>query len=117
MKSSKILLVEDQLLIAMDAEAILNDHGYINVKTATNLEDARSIALDFRPQVAILDINIGGCTSFEFAKELEDSSVKIAFASGYAKDAENYQGVGNVPVISKPYSTDDLVGTIQSLLS
>jgi DNA-binding response OmpR family regulator len=114
--TGKILLVEDQLLIAMDAEAILNDHGYRHVETATNLDDARKLVDQNDLALAILDINLGGVTSFALAKELVARNIPVAFASGYPdNDAKDFD-LGHIPVISKPFGENELLDIVSRLI-
>lgn len=113
--SSRILLVEDQFLIAMDAEATLIDYGFNQVRIATTMADARSLIDQFDPQIAILDIDMSGETTFELAKFLQDKGVGVAFASGYSRDASWDSALSNVPIIPKPFSSEDLIGAITQL--
>jgi DNA-binding response OmpR family regulator len=115
-QTSKILLVEDQLLIAMDAEAILNDHGYRFISTATNLDDARKLVELHDVTLAILDINLGTGTSFELAKELQAKDIPFAFASGYPSDEAEAHDLGHIPVISKPFGEKELIATVEALI-
>lgn len=112
----KILLVEDQLLIAMDAEAILNDHGFEHIETATNLDDARKAIENGHPALAILDINLGHMTSFDLAKELLAKNIPIAFASGYNGDEARQHDLGHIPVITKPFGEAELIEIVSRLL-
>jgi DNA-binding response OmpR family regulator len=114
--TSKILLVEDQLLIAMDAEAILNDYGFHVIETATNLEDAHKFVALNDLSLAILDINLGTGTSFQLAKELLAKDIPFAFASGYPSDEAKAHNLGHIPVISKPFGEKELIATVKALL-
>lgn len=113
---SKILLVEDQLLIAMDAEAILNDHGYHNITTATNLDEARKVVESQDLSLVILDINLGGVTSYELASELVTKNIPFAFASGYDNHEAQDYSLEHIPVIRKPFGEADLLGAISRLI-
>lgn len=114
--ASRILLVEDQLLIAMDAEAMLNDYGYLNIATATNLDDARKAVEADELSLVILDINLGNVTTFELAKELVAKNIPIAFASGYTDHDTESHDLGHIPVITKPFGEDELLGTVTRLI-
>lgn len=114
--TSKILLVEDQLLIAMDAEAILNDYGYHFIETATNLDDARRLVELHDVSLAILDINLGNQTTFALAKELLAKNIPFAFASGYPSDEAKEHDLGHIPIISKPFGEKELIATVTALL-
>lgn len=57
---AKILLVEDEAIIAMDVEARLLSLGYEVVGVAATAEEALALAEEFRPGLALMDINIRG---------------------------------------------------------
>ena len=82
-----LLLVEDQMLIAMDAEAILADAGIGRVVTACSVADALEhirASLD----VAVLDVNLGAGTSIPIAEELARRGVPFVFTTGYSGGTE-----------------------------
>lgn len=66
----RILIVEDESLIAMLLEDILTDAGYIADATATNVEQAMSMIEAGSFDAAILDVNLGGSASFPAAEIL-----------------------------------------------
>ena len=57
-RASGVLLVEDQLVIALDAEDILRRAGAANVETASSVRDALKLLPSFAPDLAILDVNL-----------------------------------------------------------
>jgi two-component system, response regulator PdtaR len=60
MQSIKILIVEDQQLIARDIEALLTDWGYTVVGIAASNEEALSLFRQHQPDLALIDVNIEG---------------------------------------------------------
>jgi light-regulated signal transduction histidine kinase (bacteriophytochrome)/CheY-like chemotaxis protein len=112
-----VLIVEDNLIIAMDAEAIFTALGSENVTVVASVDAAisevetRSEPYDF----AMLDINLGVETSFPVALELRDRGVPFIFASGYGEDGSMPEEVSNVLVVSKPYDKDIVAEAINSL--
>lgn len=105
----RVLLLEDQLLIAMDAEAMLEEAGAV-VTTTSTLAEARRRMRDDTPDVAVLDVNIGQDTSLPIAEELARSGVPFVFATGYGEDGQ-VRGFDS-PVVRKPYDRVSLVGAI-----
>jgi CheY-like chemotaxis protein len=112
----KILLVEDQMLIAMDVENMLEDNGIKTIETATSSAMALEKLKSYVPDVAILDINLGSDTSIPVARELHRRGVPFLFATGYADGSMVPDEFGNVPVIRKPYDEDALMAGIGLLV-
>ncbi|KJF68336.1 HWE histidine kinase domain-containing protein [Rhizobium nepotum] len=115
-ESLKILLVEDQMLIAMDVENMLEDNGIKTIETATSSAMAIEKLKNYVPDVAILDINLGSDTSIAVARELHRRSIPFLFATGYADASMVPDEFGNVPVIRKPYDEDALMAGIGLLV-
>ena len=78
----EVLLVEDQMLIAMDLEAMLELRGARTITTGS-AEDALRILQALAPEVAVLDINLGIGTSIPVAEELSRRNIPFVFATGY----------------------------------
>ncbi|MAZ83646.1 MAG: histidine kinase [Hoeflea sp.] len=103
-----ILLVEDNLIIAMDTEKVLFDLGAEAVATCAHENEAFAEIKKAKPDFAILDINLGSHTSVNIARKLEELGVPFVFASGYG-DAKPLEGMPeDVYVLSKPYDKDGL---------
>ena len=113
-KALKILVVEDEMAIALLVEDMMLDLGHEVVGLAMRLHQALQIAECAEIDFAILDINLDGHSSFPVADILLRRGVPFAFASGY--------GVGGLEpayrrhrVIKKPFQLADLQGAIESL--
>jgi light-regulated signal transduction histidine kinase (bacteriophytochrome)/CheY-like chemotaxis protein len=111
----KILLVEDQLLIAMDVETALTDAGVKTMRTAATAAEAlKMIAID-QPDAAILDVNLGSGTSIPVAEELMKRGVPFIFATGYGDSAHIPRSLAKVPVLRKPYDADTLIVALAAI--
>jgi two-component sensor histidine kinase len=84
----KVLLIEDSLIIALDAEDILKRLGARQVATAATVEDGIRAIGDSRPDLAILDVNLGDHTSFAVADRLLELDIPFLFATGYGEQAQ-----------------------------
>lgn len=103
-----VLVVEDQLLIALDLETLLLEQGAAAVQLCGSAEDAlRSISL-VRPDLAILDVNLGSTTSFPVAFELQRLGVSFIFASGYGREVEWPPELASIPLVAKPYRVETI---------
>ena len=110
-----ILLVEDNILIAMEAEEMLTDLGARTVKIAGNVADALGLIGETRFGLALLDVNLGIETSAPIARELSAQGVPFALATGFGDDIVDKEAFGTAPVLTKPYSRDDLASVLNKL--
>ncbi|MFC4256534.1 GAF domain-containing protein [Altererythrobacter xixiisoli] len=106
-----VLLVEDSLIIALDAEDILNRFG-ASVFTASTPEAAHDILDSEQIDYAILDINLGDQTSFGVADRLRELAIPFFFASGYGEQANLPMDHRSTTVVQKPYTTHNLAKAI-----
>ncbi|HBF31543.1 HWE histidine kinase domain-containing protein [Rhizobium sp.] len=116
-KNLPILLVEDQMLIAMDAEMMLGDAGFSTVITAGSAPDALAQLKNINPSIAVLDINLGNHTSVPVAEELHRRGIPFLFATGYAELSIIPPMFSDVAIINKPYDADVLLEAIIRQLS
>jgi len=96
-----VMLVEDSLIIALDAEDILDRFG-ATVLTASTPEAAHGILDQQRVDYAILDINLGDQTSFGVADRLKELGIPFFFASGYGEQANLPIDHRSMTVVQKP---------------
>ncbi len=113
-----ILLVENELTVALEMEVALREEGVCDVRIAGNEDAARDI-LASNPVLsgAILDVNLSGGTSLELAEELVARGVPVAFATGYDATSEQLARYPDIPVISKPFGRHELIAAVNALLS
>lgn len=78
----KILLVEDEFLIAMQLEGVLLAAGYDVLGPAATVRKALRILSEERPAAAILDVNLGDETAFAVADALAERAVPFIFCTG-----------------------------------
>jgi DNA-binding response OmpR family regulator len=105
--SGRILIVEDETMIAMMIEDFLKELGWNMVDWAGTIERAVAIARDTDIDVALLDVNLRGQDTFGVADILSERRVPFVFATGYGADgvAERFRGV---PTLTKPFRRDEL---------
>ena len=109
------LVVEDNMLIAMQAEEILVDLGSSQCHSAGTVKASLEI-LDAAPiTFALLDINLGDETSEDVAARLHAAGTPFIFASGYNEFPAFDGKFDEVPVVIKPYTQSDIVQAISKL--
>ncbi|MBP1848702.1 light-regulated signal transduction histidine kinase (bacteriophytochrome) [Rhizobium halophytocola] len=106
---ASVLLVEDQVLIAMDVEMMLSDNGINEITVANSSANALDHLKRFTPDVALLDINLGTGTSVPVAQELVRRNVPFIFATGYDDRTALPEELLSIPVVRKPYDAAELI--------
>ena len=113
----RLLLVEDSLIIALDAEDILVRLGAAAVNTASTVEAAVDAIETWSPSLAILDINLGDRTSYPVADRLRADGVPYLFASGYGEQADLPAAHADRAVVQKPYTLENIARALDDLLA
>jgi DNA-binding response OmpR family regulator len=111
----RILVVEDEMLIADMIADRLHDAGYEVVGPATSLARGKILASQEDLDLALLDINLAGNTSFAIAEILMQRRVPFAFLTGYGKSAIP-GAYGEYPCLAKPFPLNDLVAIAERLV-
>lgn len=110
--SGTVLILEDNLIIAMDAEAIMERLGAKRVDIASNVRDALRTIEKTAPDFALLDINLGKENSIPVALKLKQLGIPFAFATGYGERAPLPPNLADVRVIQKPYMPEALIAAM-----
>lgn len=115
-KDKTVLLVEDSLIIALDAEDILKRLGAQHVATAGTVEGALEAIKDAKPALALLDINLGDQTSFAVADRLHELGIPFLFATGYGEQAQLPDDHKARTVLQKPYTLENVERALPELM-
>lgn len=104
----RILVLEDEPLIAMDLEDLLISKGFTVVgpfsTSAAALEGLDEVA----PEAALLDIYLFNSTSFDVARELRRRGIRYAFMTGLVAPDVVPADLRGAPIILKPYNDKEL---------
>ena len=111
----RVLVVEDEPVVAMCLEDILDALGCIPVGPASRLSEGLALAENEALDAAILDINLAGERSTPIAEALRARGVPFAFASGYGTTPDGF--AGGAPLIEKPYGERAIEAALRILLS
>lgn len=97
-----ILVVEDEALIAMDLQFLLEEAGYRVLGPASNVTRAFNLVDKLNPDLALLDVNLGGADVFAFADALASRSVRMIFLTGHSvrRLPETHR---HRPLVGKPF--------------
>jgi len=101
--SFRALIVEDSPMIALDLEAGLVGWGASEVRIAGSPNAAAGELETFRPDIAILDLGLGGPGQIELALGLVALGVKVIFTAAGIGRPVLPGALGACPVVAKPY--------------
>lgn len=110
----RVLVIEDQALIAMDICGFLEDEGLIIVGPAYNLDQAKVFVKAGGFDIALVDANLNGKPVDDIAASLEMAGIPYAFCSGYGQSALPRLSAGRV-ILSKPFEREDLLDVVATL--
>ncbi len=116
-----ILVVEDDFLIASQAEVALQDAGFTLIGVAASAEEAIRLATVHRPALVIMDIRLAGQRDgVDAAIELfTEHGIRSIFATAHTDQSVIQRAAAANPIawLQKPYSTESLVGAVRQALS
>lgn len=109
-----ILVVEDDFYLAEDLSDALQRAGATVLGPFASVADALALLGGTRPDLAVLDVHLGGDTSFAIGRALHSQGVPMVFATGYdaAIIPEDLAGAAHMP---KPIRMAELVKALQAL--
>jgi CheY-like chemotaxis protein len=114
----RILIVEDEALIAMQLESFLQDEGHVVVGIAISSAEAKEMAAATAADLALVDIHlIDGPTGVDAAEYVANTlNIAVVFMTANAKRIpEDF--VGAIGVIAKPYTSRGLATALRFLVS
>ncbi|MCC7271598.1 MAG: response regulator [Alphaproteobacteria bacterium] len=112
----RVLVVEDEAMIAMLMEDMLAEAGCGTTIVAATLEDALRDAEDAAIDLAIVDLNLAGKDALPVAAVLRRRAVPFVFSTGYGAGGlpDEHRGV---PILQKPFQEDDLLRCARAALA
>lgn len=120
--SKKVLLVDDEPNIVAALEFLLEKNGY-DVKVAANGVEAIAQLDAFRPDLVLLDVMVPKLSGYEVCQRMRAEpkwrDIKIVMLSAKGREVEVNKGMslGADLYVTKPFSSAELVATIQQLLA
>lgn len=112
----RILVVEDEMLVAMNIEDMLLELGHEVAGLASRLGPAVALAQEAAIDAAMLDVNLAGESSFAVADVLAERGIPFLFATGYGRQGidERYR---DRPLLQKPFRAQDLAAQFEALFA
>jgi CheY-like chemotaxis protein len=116
LEGCRVLVVEDEMLVAMMLEDMLTDLGCTVVATAGRVPEALKAIEAEAPDVAILDMNLNGERTDGLADTLAARGIPFAFATGYGVQ-QIEQPHRARPLIAKPFQQSELEAALRKALA
>lgn len=114
--AARILVVEDEFLVAMQIEAILTRAGWRVIGSVGTLSSAASLARKSACDAALLDVNLRSERADEVAAILFARGVPFLFVSGFGRGNLPAAFRQSVELIAKPFSDRTLVEAVRNLI-
>jgi CheY-like chemotaxis protein len=102
---ARVLIVEDEIIVALFLEDLLAEFGYEVAGVVSHLDDAMAHDPDY--DVAVLDVHLNGHPVFDFADRLAARGTPFVFATGYGARGIPDRHAGR-PIVQKPFQPDEL---------
>jgi CheY-like chemotaxis protein len=112
----RVLLVEDEAMIAMLMEDMLGELGCDVVATVGQVEQAMAAAETAAIDLAFLDVNLRGVPVYPVAGVLRARGIPFAFVTGYGSAGVDPAYAG-APILQKPFQSRDLAAVLHALQS
>ena len=114
--SGTALVLEDNMVIALDASDILTVNGASDVKLTSSVEDALKVLESETINFAVLDINLSSQTSLPVAQHLSKAGIPFVLATGYSDVESILGGFPDAPIVQKPFTADTLTRQLYAAL-
>ena len=116
-QGTKILVVEDDFIVAFDMQSILEEQGAQVLGPASSVREAQALLAAHTPQAAVLDVNLNGEFVFPLVELLRAKGVPFLFATAYADDDRLFpESTRQVPKLAKPVLPAALLAQVKKLL-
>ncbi len=111
----RLLIVEDEFLIAMDVEQLCREHGAAETIVAGTAAELAELSADDGFDAAILDVMIEGHSTLDVARSLAERGIPFVFATGYSDRSDVFSAFPGVRVVGKPYAGEELVEAVAAV--
>ncbi|HBS77198.1 response regulator [Stutzerimonas stutzeri] len=113
---SRVLVIEDEALVGMLLEDMLQDIGCEHVELVPRFAEGMQAAENGDFDLAVLDVNLDGVSSFPIADRLIDRNIPLVFATGYGSVGMDPR-YAHIPTLQKPFFFSDLEQIVRRALA
>ena len=112
LSGKRVMIVEDEFLVAMELESELMDQGCVVIGPAGRAAPALALLEDQAPDAVLLDLNLDGETPTALAEALRRRHVPFIVVSGYGSRHQEPPILRDAPRLQKPVRRRDLVAAL-----
>jgi CheY-like chemotaxis protein len=113
----RVLVVEANMIIALDAEDMLTRNGAAGVDIAANSTEALRFLAEPSYGFALLDLRLPNAESLAIAWRLQELGIPFIFSVGYGEHVISPPAFPAVPIVGKPFSESYLLARLAALLA
>ncbi|MBV9420204.1 MAG: response regulator [Alphaproteobacteria bacterium] len=111
-----VLVVEDEAIISFLLEDMVSELGAIDVRHAGSVQAALNMIEERLPDLAVLDVNLGGTPVYPVAERLEAAGVTFIFTTGYGR-AGLVDRWTSKTVVQKPFDIDAMSNALSKVVA
>jgi DNA-binding response OmpR family regulator len=116
LRGRRVLIVEDEMLVAMELESVLKQQGCAVLGPAPTVARALALLDHERPEAALLDLNLNGEPAIPVAAALSAHGVPFVLVSGFGQTQSQESELQGAPRVDKPVDDAELVRTLARIL-
>ncbi|HEY6644227.1 response regulator [Povalibacter sp.] len=117
LRGLKILLVEDDFIVAFDMQGLLQDYGAEVLGPVSSVAEGQAIVASQQADAAVLDVNLNGEFVFALAGQLRQQGVPLLFATAHADDDALFPAPERTaPRVAKPVLPSVLIAQLRKLV-
>jgi DNA-binding response OmpR family regulator len=109
LQGRRVLVVEDEALLAMELDGVLRQQGCTVLGPAATVDRAVALIGAGRPEAALLDLNLDGRSALPVAAALNARGVPFLVVSGYGEAQSRAPELSRAPRLAKPVHPSKLV--------
>jgi CheY-like chemotaxis protein len=112
LRGSRVLIVEDEMLVAMELESLLRREGCAVVGPARTVGRALALLDQQRPDAVLLDFNLNGQAATPVAAALRKDGVPFVLVTGYGEAQMHEPELRHAPRVDKPVNERELINVL-----
>ncbi|KAA3504540.1 MULTISPECIES: response regulator [Rhizobium/Agrobacterium group] len=116
MVPQRVIIVEDEYLVALDVEAVLQSMGVETIIIATTLAQAGEAFEQNGADCVLLDVSLSDGKSYDFARLLREAGIPFGFVSGYGDTAGFPDDLSQAPLLGKPFGENEISDFVLNLV-
>jgi CheY-like chemotaxis protein len=110
-----VIVVEDEMMVSLLLEDMLGSLGCDSVVHAASVSSALTELDQLRPDVAVLDVNLGNEMVYPVAEQLNRAGIPFVFTTGYGRGAIKLEWAAR-PCVQKPFNIDAFAAALRTAL-